>query len=54
MIADTIPEVLFSDPELLKKASLKETSLYELAKCCGLPPESYIRAFIEYDREVRA
>lgn len=54
MIADTIPEVLFSDPELLKKASLKETSLYELAKCCSLPPESYIRAFIEYDREVRA
>lgn len=54
MIADTTPQALFSDPELLKKASLKETSLYELAKRCNLPPESYIRAFIEYDREVRA
>ena len=53
-IADTTPQALFSDPELLKRASLKETSLYELAKQCNLPPESYIRAFIEYDREVRA
>lgn len=53
-IADTTPEALFADPELLKRASLKETSLYELAKRCGLPAENYIRAFIEYDREVRA
>ncbi len=53
-IADTTPQALFSDPVLLKKASLKETSLYEMAKLCDLPPESYIRAFIEYDREVRA
>ncbi|MGN1179992.1 MAG: ABC transporter ATP-binding protein [Suilimivivens sp.] len=53
-IADTTPEALFSDPLLLKKASLKETSLYELAGQCDLSPESYIRAFIEYDREVRA
>lgn len=53
-IADTTPEALFADPELLKRASLKETSLYELAKCCGLSAENYIRAFIEYDREVRA
>lgn len=53
-IADTTPEALFSDPELLKRASLKETSLYELAKRCDLPAEGYIRAFIEYDREVRA
>ena len=53
-IADTTPEKLFADPELLKKASLKETSLYQLAKLCGLPEEAYIRAFIEYDREVRS
>lgn len=53
-IADTTPEALFSDPELLKRASLKETSLYELANRCNLPAKSYIRAFIEYDREVRA
>lgn len=53
-IADTTPEKLFADPELLKKASLKETSLYQLAKLCELPEEAYIRAFIEYDREVRS
>lgn len=54
MIADTTPEKLFADPELLKKASLKETSLYQLAKLCELPEEAYIHAFIEYDREVRS
>ena len=53
-IADTTPEKLFADPELLKNASLKETSLYHLAKDCGIPEEEYIRAFIEYDREVRS
>ncbi|MCI9663539.1 MAG: ABC transporter ATP-binding protein [Lachnospiraceae bacterium] len=53
-IADTTPEALFSDPQLLERASLKETSLVEIAEACGLAPESYIRAFIEYDREVRA
>ena len=54
MIGDTTPERLFADPELLKRASLKETSLYRLAKLCGLSEEAYIRAFIEYDREVRS
>lgn len=53
-IADTTPQALFADMELLKKASLKETSLYTLAKLCGIEPEGYIRAFIEYDREARA
>lgn len=54
MIADTLPEKLFADPALLKQASLKETSLYQLAGLCGVPEEAYIRAFIEYDREVRS
>lgn len=53
-IADTTPQALFSDPDLLKKASLKETSLYTLAGLCGLEEEAYIGAFIDYDREVRA
>ena len=53
-IADTTPEALFSDPVLLKKASLKETSLYELATQCDLPAQEYIRTFIQYDREVRS
>ena len=53
-IADTTPEKLFSNPQLLQQASLKETSLYQLAEDCGIPAEDYIRAFIEYDREVRS
>lgn len=53
-IADVAPQALFAAPELLERASLKETSLYTLADRCGLPPEGYIRAFIEYDREVRS
>lgn len=53
-IADTTPQALFSDPDLLKKASLKETSLYTLAGLCCLDEEAYIGAFIDYDREVRA
>jgi len=53
MIADTTPAKLFSDPQLLRRASLKETSLFELAKRCGLDSESYIEKFIRYDRQVR-
>lgn len=53
-IADTTPQELFSNPSLLKTASLKETSLYTLAGLCGIEPERYIGAFIDYDREVRA
>ncbi len=53
MIADTTPVKLFSDLELVKKASLKETSLFELATICGLDPEDYINRFIEHDRKVR-
>lgn len=53
MIADTTPQKLFADAKLLKNASLKETSLYHLADMCDLDKEAYIRAFIDFDREVR-
>jgi len=53
MIADTTPVKLFSDMELVKKASLKETSLFELATFCNLDPEDFINRFIEHDRKVR-
>lgn len=53
MIADTTPAKLFSDAGLLKRASLKETSLFDLAKQCGLAPEEYIEKFISYDRVSR-
>ena len=37
-----------------EKANLKETSLFELANMCGLPPKEYIDKFIVYDRNLRS
>lgn len=54
LIADTTPVDLFADKELLEKANLKETSLFHLAKLCGLPPKEYIRKFIICDRALRS
>ena len=53
LLADTTPAKLFGNLELIKKASLKETSLYELAKQCGLDGKDFIEWFIEYDKEMR-
>ena len=42
-----------SDPDILRRASLKETSLCKLARRLGLEPEAFVRHFIEYERMVR-
>lgn len=54
VIADqTAPQVL-NDPEIVERAHLKETSLYHLAKGCGIrDPEEFTRRFVRQDREVR-
>lgn len=54
LISDTTPTELFTNRELLVKANLKETSLFELANMCGLPPREYIDKFIVYDRNLRS
>ena len=54
LIADTTPVELFADNELLKRANLKETSLFEVADMCGLPQKEYIDKFIIYDRNRRS
>ena len=54
LISDTTPAELFTNGELLVKANLKETSLFELANMCGLPPKEYIDKFIVYDRNLRS
>ena len=51
LIADMVPEELFSDEELLRKANLKETSLFTLAQICGLPEKEFIRTFIDKERQ---
>lgn len=55
MIADRPCEEILTDPVLVEKASLKETSLSALARLCGIADENaFIRRFISFDREVRS
>ena len=43
-----------TQPELVQAASLKETSLFELAQKCGIQPaETFVQRFIDFDRQVR-
>lgn len=54
MIADSQSARVLCDGDLIKRAALKETSLFTLAELCGIdPPESFVECFIGYDREVR-
>lgn len=50
LLADTNPKALFANKELLKEASLAETSLSKLAKKIGYDPEEFIEKFIRYER----
>jgi len=44
---------ILTDPELVKRASLKETSLYDLALLAGIEdPSAFVQCFIDYEREV--
>ena len=53
-IADAAPADILTDPDIIAQASLKETSLYDLAVLCGIDqPREFVRRFIDYDREVR-
>ena len=54
LLADTTSAKVLNDPELVKKASLKETSLYNLSLLCGIDnPEELTERFIHYEQEVR-
>ena len=53
-IADATSAGVLTDPEIIRRASLKETSLYDLALLCGISePRAFVQRFIDYDREVR-
>ena len=55
VIADTSAAEVLNSPEIVETAHLKETSLYHLAKNCGIvSPEEFTRRFIAADREVRS
>ena len=43
---------LLTDDEIIRRASLKETSLYTLAKRCGIEDaRAFVARFIDYERE---
>ena len=52
IIADDTGAHILTDAELVRRASLKETSLYELALRCGVDsPRDFVQRFINYERE---
>ena len=54
-LADTGCAAVLTDPGLIERASLKLTSLYDLALLCGIADaEGFVRRFIAFDREVRS
>lgn len=53
-IMDTTPSAVLCNKEIVEKADLKETSLFNLAKMCNIEdPIQFVDCFINYDREVR-
>lgn len=51
IIADDKCYNIITDENIIKEASLKETSLYELALKCGIPDGTdFVRHFINYER----
>lgn len=55
LIADATAAEVLTSRRLTEAASLKETSLFDLAKMCGLEGEAadFVQHFIDYDREAR-
>ena len=54
IFADTTPAAVLTDTELVRKASLKETSLYNLAVRCGIEDaRGFTQHFIDYERGLR-
>ena len=54
IIADDSSANILTNPEIIAKANLKETSLYDLALLCGIDqPGAFVQHFIDYEREVR-
>ena len=52
LIADDACAAVLTDPALIERASLKETSLYALAVMCGIEDgRGFVRRFIAHERE---
>lgn len=54
LIADAAPAAILTDSAVIAEASLKETSLYELAQQCGISDaQGFVQCFIDFDRRTR-
>lgn len=53
LVKDDRTFAVLADDQIIKRASLKQTSLYRLAGKLGIAPEQVIRMFIEYERQVK-
>ena len=54
LLAEDIAANVLTDEEVINKANLKETSLYELAVKAKLEnPRMFVKKFIDYDRRIR-
>jgi energy-coupling factor transport system ATP-binding protein len=53
-VADKEPFEILTDDEIIKKASLKRTSLYDLAVNAGIgDPQGFVGRYIKFDRKMR-
>jgi energy-coupling factor transport system ATP-binding protein len=53
-VADDEPSQILSDDEIIEKASLKRTSLYDLALNACLPDaRGFVKRYIDFDRKNR-
>ena len=51
IVADAPCSEILTSPEIIRQASLKETSLFDLAVRCGLPSgQQFVERFIDYER----
>ncbi|MCR5174539.1 MAG: ABC transporter ATP-binding protein [Oscillospiraceae bacterium] len=52
VLADDSSAAILTDPEIIAAASLKETSLYDLALLCGIDdPRAFVQRFIDHERK---
>jgi energy-coupling factor transport system ATP-binding protein len=53
IIANDVPSKILTNREVIEKANLKETSLFELAERIGENPTEFVQCFIDYERNLR-
>ena len=54
LLRDDAPEIILTDPDVVRKASLRRTSLYDLSIMCGIDDAAgFVRVFVQKEQEKR-